>query len=102
MRQKLALITALAGFALITALGVGMAGAEQSTDLGGGRTADGWLVVPSGEFACANTADDDGDGLADLEDPDCESAIDESEAPEDLAPAPEVAPPSPAREISRH
>ncbi len=95
MRQKLALITALAGFALITALGVGMAGADPSAGLGGGQTADGMLIVPSGEFGCANAADDDGDGLADLEDPDCESAIDESEAPEELAPAPEVAQPPP-------
>jgi murein DD-endopeptidase MepM/ murein hydrolase activator NlpD len=96
MRQKLALITALAGFALITALGVGMAGAEQSAGLGGGQTADGLLVVPSGEYACANAADDDGDGLPDLEDPDCESAIDDSEAPEEVAPAPEAPQSSPA------
>jgi murein DD-endopeptidase MepM/ murein hydrolase activator NlpD len=95
MRQKLALITALAGFALITALGVGMAGADPAAELGGAQSADGYLVVPSGETACANAADDDGDGLVDLEDPDCESAIDESEA-SDPAPAPEITQPSPA------
>ena len=100
MRQKLALITALAGFALITALGVGMAGAEPSAELGGGQTANGMLVVPSGEFACANAVDDDADGLPDLEDPDCESAIDESEAPEEPAPAPEATQPAASPEPS--
>jgi murein DD-endopeptidase MepM/ murein hydrolase activator NlpD len=95
MRQKLALIIALGGFALITALCVGMAGADSSAELGGAQSADGYLVVPSGETACANAADDDGDGLLDLEDPNCESALDESEAP-DPAPAPEAVQPSPA------
>jgi hypothetical protein len=88
MRQKLALIIALAGFAVVTALGVGMAGADPSTNLGGGRSANG-IVAPLGQTACANATDDDGDGLTDLEDPDCESAIDISEAPEAPQPAPE-------------
>jgi murein DD-endopeptidase MepM/ murein hydrolase activator NlpD len=96
MRQKLALIIALAGFAVITALGVGMAGAEPAADLGGSHSADGTLVVPTGETGCANAIDDDGDGLVDLEDPECESAIDESEEPD--APAPAPANPQPAPE----
>ncbi|HSS05335.1 MAG TPA: lytic murein transglycosylase, partial [Solirubrobacterales bacterium] len=94
MRQKLALIIALAGFAVVTAFGVGMAGADPSAQLGGGHTADG-MLVPLGETACANAVDDDGDGLVDLEDPDCESAADTSEAPAAPPPAPESPQPSP-------
>ena len=41
MRQKLALIIALAGFAVVTALGVGMAGADPSTGLGDSQAANG-------------------------------------------------------------
>ncbi len=94
MRQKLALTIALAGFAVVTALGVGMAGADPSAELGNGHTANGTLVLPSGETTCANAADDDGDGLVDLEDPDCESALDTTEAPEAPQPAPENPEPS--------
>ncbi len=83
MRQKLALIIALAGFAALTALGVGMAGADPSTGLGDSQTANGLTTVPvlpaAQPPACADEADDDGDGLVDLEDPDCESASDTSE-----------------------
>jgi murein DD-endopeptidase MepM/ murein hydrolase activator NlpD len=89
MRQKLALIIALAGFALITALGVGMAGAEQSTTgLDESRTANGLTTTatPLQLPACSNQADDDGDGLTDLEDADCESASDASEEGEATAP----------------
>ena len=35
MRNKLALIIALAGFAVVTALGVGLAGADSAPELGG-------------------------------------------------------------------
>jgi murein DD-endopeptidase MepM/ murein hydrolase activator NlpD len=89
MRQKLALITALAGFALITALGVGMAGAEQSTTgLDESRTANGLTTAPA-PFqapACSNQEDDDADGLVDLEDSNCGSASDPSEEEEVSAP----------------
>jgi hypothetical protein len=87
MRQRLALIIALAGFAVVTALGVGMAGADPSADLGDGQTANGLTTAPAfppAAPACANEGDDDGDELVDLDDPDCESASDtteESEAP---------------------
>ncbi len=91
MRQKLALTIALAGFAVVTALGVGMAGADPSTGLGEGQTANGITTTPALPTlqapACANEADDDGDGKVDLEDPDCESASDTSEAPEEPAAA---------------
>jgi murein DD-endopeptidase MepM/ murein hydrolase activator NlpD len=97
MRQKLALTIALAGFTIVTALGVGMAGADPSTGLGEGQTATGLTVAPAIPTqqqapACSNEADDDGDGLVDLEDPDCESASDPSEAPEEQAPAAAPAP----------
>ncbi|HET6571020.1 MAG TPA: lytic murein transglycosylase [Solirubrobacterales bacterium] len=91
MRQKLALIIALAGFAVVTALGVGMAGADPSAGLGEGQATQGLSTTPSlaappaEEPACSNGVDDDEDGLADLEDPDCESAGDPSEEAEEPA-----------------
>ncbi|HEU4944479.1 MAG TPA: lytic transglycosylase domain-containing protein, partial [Solirubrobacterales bacterium] len=89
MRHKLALTIALAGFALATALGVGMAGAEPKSGLGQSQTLDPAAALPTSPnpeaTACANEADDDGDGQIDLDDADCESASDPDEAP---APAP--------------
>jgi hypothetical protein len=89
MRQKLALIIALAGFAVVTALGVGMAGADPSTGLGDGQATNGIATtpaLPSAQLpACANEADDDGDELVDLEDPDCESTADTTEEAEEPA-----------------
>jgi hypothetical protein len=99
MRQKLALIIALAGFAVVTALGVGMAGADPSAGLGDSQAANGLtttstLPSPAQPPACANGVDDDEDGLTDLEDPDCESASDKTEEaePETEAPAESTAP----------
>jgi hypothetical protein len=92
MRQKLALIIALAGFAVVTALGVGMAGADPSTGLGDSQAASGLTsapALPSAQApACANGVDDDEDGLTDLEDPDCESASDKTEEAEAETEAP--------------
>ena len=91
MRQKLALIIALAGFAVVTAFGVGMAGADPSAGLSEGQATQGLsttpsLVTPPNEKpACSNGVDDDEDGLIDLEDPDCESAEDTSEEAEEAA-----------------
>jgi murein DD-endopeptidase MepM/ murein hydrolase activator NlpD len=89
MRHKLALTIALAGFALITALGVGMAGADTETGLGGSRATEALPAAPSRQTtapgrkpACSNGVDDDGDGLVDMEDPNCSSPEDNSEAPE--------------------
>jgi Transglycosylase SLT domain/Peptidase family M23 len=97
MRQKLALIIALAGFAVLTALGVGMAGANSSAGLGAGQAASGLTTTPAPPStqapACANQADDDGDQLTDLEDPDCETASDPTEEAEAPPPA---EPPTPA------
>jgi Transglycosylase SLT domain/Peptidase family M23 len=93
MRQKLALIIALAGFAVVTALGVGMAGADPSAGLGGSHSAGEMPpLTMAGKVACANASDDDGDGLQDLEDPDCESAADTTEEAEESA-APEPSTP---------
>jgi hypothetical protein len=90
MRHRLALTIALAGFAAVTALGVGMAGADPSKGLGDAQAANGIATAPAPAFAppaqCANEADDDGDTLVDLNDPDCESSSDPSEEAE--APAP--------------
>ncbi len=100
MRQKLALTIALIGFAVVTALGVGMAGADPTAGLGGSQAASGIATVPTLPTAevpaCANAVDDDGDGLVDLEDPDCESASDTSEEEEGSAPAPATEDKAPA------
>jgi Transglycosylase SLT domain/Peptidase family M23 len=93
MRNKLALTIALASFALATALGVGLAGAEPppgtesalplpSAPLVPSTTAPATPAVP----ACSDGVDNDGDGLVDMEDPDCSSPEDESEAPEPTPP----------------
>ena len=86
MRRKLTLAIALAGFALATALGVGMAGADQVSGLGDGQaigTTPTTPALPSTQPpACSNEADDDGDGSIDLEDPDCSSPSDQSEEPD--------------------
>jgi Transglycosylase SLT domain/Peptidase family M23 len=102
MRQKLALIIALAGFAVVTALGVGMAGADPSADLGNSQAANGLTTtsaLPSAQApACSNGVDDDGDELVDLEDPDCESASDTSEEAETEVEAPAEAKPPASEE----
>jgi murein DD-endopeptidase MepM/ murein hydrolase activator NlpD len=96
MRQTLALIIALAGFAVVTALGVGMAGADPSTGLGDSQAASGLTTTPTLPSAqppaCANEVDDDEDGLTDLEDPDCESASDKTEEPKGEAAEPPAPP----------
>jgi murein DD-endopeptidase MepM/ murein hydrolase activator NlpD len=89
MRHKLALIIAMAGFAVVTALGVGMAGAEPSTQLDDSRSAAGPAIAPAlpsiQAAACANGVDDDGDGLFDAEDAGCEASTDPSEEGEEPA-----------------
>jgi murein DD-endopeptidase MepM/ murein hydrolase activator NlpD len=89
MRHKLALTIALAGFAAITALGVGMADADSVTGLGSSQATEPipaapgpQATAPASKPACSNGADDDADGLVDMEDPDCTSPADTSEAPE--------------------
>jgi Transglycosylase SLT domain/Peptidase family M23 len=87
MRHKLALTIALAGFMAVTAFGVGMAGADPLSAAGAGRLSNAVTVGPSLPSpqtpACSNKADDDGDGLTDLEDPDCaDDPAGVSEAPD--------------------
>ena len=100
MRNKLALIIALSGFAAVTALGVGMAGADSAAELGGGNAVEaapgiateGTEVIPQ----CENGIDDDEDGLVDMEDPNCTEPGDPVEGPEPAEPEPAPAPsPSP-------
>src|SRR6476646_10183406 len=90
MRNKLALTIALAGFGIITALGVGFAGADQ---LSGGDVLETATPLPATPAAtppaCSNELDDDGDGLFDADDSDCASPTDPSEEP---APAAEATP----------
>ncbi|MFL5899699.1 MAG: lytic murein transglycosylase [Solirubrobacterales bacterium] len=82
MRNKLALTIALASFGVVTALGVGFAGADQ---LSSGEATGPLTVVPTvaeaTQTACSNEIDDDGDGLLDSADPDCASPADPSEEP---------------------
>jgi len=74
MRHKLALTMALAGFAAITALGVGFADAEalpSTTETTAPLSTTPTIATPPP--ACSNGVDDDGDGLVDSADPDCTS-----------------------------
>jgi hypothetical protein len=92
MRNKLALIIALSGFAVVTALGVGMAGADSTTELGGSTAAGSAPAAepePTELPQCENGIDDDGDGLVDMEDPDCTEPTDPEEAPATPEPKPE-------------
>src|SRR3954454_10561654 len=106
MRSKFATIfAALAGFMAITAIAAALAGAEPVSENSAVAPATTTTTaVPSlAAPACANGIDDDGDGLVDTEDPDCESPEDTTEVPpaapaeategeEVTAPAPTPAP----------
>jgi murein DD-endopeptidase MepM/ murein hydrolase activator NlpD len=87
MKNKLVLTIALACFAVVTALGVSMAGADlnatpavESLPLTTPVTTT--PVAPSSPApACSNGVDDDADGLIDLTDPDCLEPAGVSEEP---------------------
>jgi hypothetical protein len=89
MRTKLALTLAFASLLLVTALGTAFAGAEplsESSEVDPAATTT--TTVPSLQApACANGLDDDGDGVVDTGDADCESPADTSETPPASAPA---------------
>ncbi|MGN6587179.1 MAG: lytic murein transglycosylase, partial [Solirubrobacterales bacterium] len=89
MRTKIASIfVALAGILAITAAGAALAGAEplsESTPVSPLTTTT--AIPPLQAPACANGVDDDGDGLIDMEDPDCESPEGTTELPPATAPA---------------
>jgi murein DD-endopeptidase MepM/ murein hydrolase activator NlpD len=89
MRHKLALTIALASFGVITALGVGFAGAEGLSDANGVSDPANTPGPGSTTSPCANGVDDDGDGSIDAEDPDCLSSYGVSEEPTPQAGAPE-------------
>jgi hypothetical protein len=88
MRNKLALIIALASFGVVTALGVGFAGAEGLSTTSGEATTPLTTTPATPVPACSNEVDDDGDGLVDMEDPNCESPEDNSEEPTPPAASP--------------
>jgi hypothetical protein len=97
MRAKIALVVVLASFLALSALGVGMAGADPLAESAPTESsaATTTTAVPSLQApACANGLDDDVDGLADLLDPDCAEPSDTSEAPV-AASAPTAAAPVP-------
>jgi hypothetical protein len=74
MRNKFALTIALASFAFATALGVSLAGAEPGAPesaLPQAALPEASAPSPAQLPVCSNGLDDDGDGLLDLEDPDC-------------------------------
>jgi hypothetical protein len=100
MRNKLALTIALASFGVITALGVGFAGADQLSGAEATETTTPLSTVPAvppaTKPACANEVDDDADGLVDAEDPDCASSADATEGPEASTGASIEAPAAPA------
>jgi hypothetical protein len=84
MRTKFALIAAIASFLLVAVLGTALAGADPTGPTGPVEATLGTptTVIPSPAAPqCANGIDDDEDGLVDMEDPNCESPEDNSEAP---------------------
>ncbi len=87
-RNKLALTIALASFGVVTALGVGFAGADDATTTTGTALSTEATTAPLTTApdptapACSNGIDDDHDGLIDAEDSDCSSPADTSEEPE--------------------
>ena len=84
MRHKLALTIALSSFGVVTALGVGFAGAEElsSSDTTEAAPLSTVPAVPATTPpACSNGVDDDGDGTIDGEDAGCSSPADLSEEP---------------------
>jgi len=101
MRNKLALTIALVSFAFATALGVGLAGAEPaSVESALPQVTTPALSAPTAASlpVCSNGLDDDGDGLLDLDDPDCVG--DPNGASEEPAPAPPPAPETASTEVS--
>src|SRR3954453_5315518 len=94
MRHKLALTIALGTCAAAVMVGVSLAGADTVSDLTNSTPSVSVpdVTTPTVPLpACANGADDDGDGLADLADPDCVSSAGTSEG---SGPAPVPLPPT--------
>jgi hypothetical protein len=82
MRTKIALIVALASFLAVAAVGAALAGAEPVAGAPALEPSTSVMALPDLQKpACSNGIDDDGDGLVDMADPDCESPEDNSEGP---------------------
>lgn len=99
MRTKIALIVALAGLLALAALGAGIAGADplaESAPIEPGIALGATGLSGPQASACANGLDDDGDGLVDMQDPDCTSPSDVNEASETSG---EAAGSSPTKEV---
>jgi Transglycosylase SLT domain len=99
MRAKIAPIVVLASFLALSALGVGMAGADPLTESTPAEppAATTTTAIPSLQApACANGLDDDGDGLTDAVDPDCVASAGTSEAPAATGASPVPSPGVPA------
>jgi hypothetical protein len=98
MRHKLALTIALAGFGVITALGVGFAGAEGVAGTEPTEAVAPLSTTPAAPAlappACSNGIDDDHNGLIDSEDPDCSSPADTTEEAEKPAAGSNIEAPS--------
>jgi hypothetical protein len=109
MRSKLALILALAAFLALAAIGSATAalsfasvtettptGSTGSESTGSSPSGSGTTTTPSSPSPtttptapqCSDGIDNDGDGLVDMEDADCSSPSDDSEAPETTTTAP--------------
>ncbi len=107
MRAKIALLVVLASFLALSALGVGMAGADPVAESAPTEpsAATTTTAVPSLQApACANGLDDDADGLIDLADPDCTAPTGTSEAtvaPSGATPATPVPAPAEAAPATR-
>ena len=94
MRNKVATIVVFASLLVLTTAGAAIATADPLSE-GQAVTPElnGTAPAPSTAPACSNGSDDDGDGLVDLADPDCESATDTSEAAQQSI---TLTPPSPS------
>jgi hypothetical protein len=116
MRTKLALIVVFASFLALAAMGAGGAGADplgvNKAVEGAGSTVEsvlpsetpGSTITPGAPSLkppqCADGVDNDGDGLIDMEDPDCTSPSDETEGPEPAMPPPSEGTPAPATPVT--
>jgi murein DD-endopeptidase MepM/ murein hydrolase activator NlpD len=101
MRRKLSLIVGLAVLGICVVAGSAVAGGNGSVvgvgeggvqiNIPDGGNLDDVQVLPQ----CSNTADDDGDGVTDLADPDCSGALDATESGSSGVPAPPSTTPEP-------
>src|SRR3954451_24714848 len=96
MKTKFALLLALASFLAVTAVGTAFAGADPLSESSAVDPTTTTAVPSLQAPACANGLDDDGDGFADEEDPDCETPEGTSEAPSAPTSGEEEATPIPA------